>query len=695
MSIPCLGALIDYRALDTAAFSTNNGYVSSKHWTNDVFGNDRVLRPFDQTRQIQNSLVGTNTYAFQFDLNNTNNAIGFGAVGYVVNHSTNSGANGLSWGLSKYGFVADLSDSFGALHAGTTPALLGVAEGSFNAQVGVLGLAWGQFNNQTNVAVHGRSTSAGHTGNKRIGGYFETMTDDISGGATAPPFVSSVIYGDSRNSGDPLLMLSTNNGTYMWGVTSGGDLQQVNGSAVDKVMTSDASGVGTWRVFPSSAGETNNILSVVSNSFGIFGQGHTNYIARFTPNTNTVGDSIMYQVSSNQIWIEQANAPYTNSVTNIFVGQRTGPGGPNANNSNFLALAIQAPTASQYSEIFSMSGSNFTGNNLLLLNKSWVVGASVAFAGQSIGGLYPVIDATYSIGTTSSRVHGVYSDGNGFFASPNANMNFGAISGYGFGVTTDHINVFNNSAGVIAQFILNPYGNAAGMDIDNGHYLMGGGGPSTPATYLKFPSAGLMQLGTNNNSSSATIPQTNRIQGINGSNTDSPGGSLFISGGPSAGTGAGGNVGFETAGKGTVSSASENAKQNRLLIAANPVTLTTNSATLVFNFTIPTADTMVGGEVAATTKISDGVDQASVRERFAFQAIRKGSTVTVTNSASTPMATLATGTATIVTTWTTVVNSQSVDVKCTVVTGGINSTNTKTRWRAEFDSDAIPIITAQ
>lgn len=128
-----------------------------------------------------------------------------------------------------------------------------------------------------------------------------------------------------------------------------------------------------------------------------------------------------------------------------------------------------------------------------------------------------------------------------------------------------------------------------------------------------------------------------------------------------------------------------------------PVTLTTNSATTICTFTVPTSLTVVGGEFSATTEIKDATDVATVHERFAFNAINKAGTVTAAvQSVPTITSPLATGSAGVTTTWTVTVSSTTVSIKCNAVTTGINATTARVLGpRIELDSDGTSVVTFQ
>ncbi len=213
--------------------------------------------------------------------------------------------------------------------------------------------------------------------------------------------------------------------------------------------------------------------------------------------------------------------------------------------------------------------------------------------------------------------------------------------------------------------------------------------------YLKQSgTVGIWQVGTNNNTVAAPVPQG--FVATVGSGADKGGSDLMLQGGYSTGTGTNGNVRIQTAEKAlaTSSAANSGTLKDRLFVVADPIILTTNSATIVLNITIPTALKGVGGQIIAHTEIENGVDIATTDEMFMITANRKGSTVVAGNpSAVITTASTSGGSAAMVNTWSLVANAQSVDLKLQCVTSGINSTNSTVRVTFIPNSSAVPVIT--
>jgi len=513
--------------------------------------------------------------------------------------------------------------------------------------------------------------------------------------------------------------ISFYDGGYLFTVSSTGDLTHIkgvtyswpsaHGSANSVLTDTDGAGTLSWNTVSSgiSVAAGTNILAttnsglvtingltdsnvvriLITNQAPNFIHGSTNRIAKFTPNTNEVGNSIMLNTSTNLIEYKPFDTAYTNTITNLWYGEWTSA-------SNWRGLQLSTSLNGNDSTwLRTTHGSGYSNGDDILAIQAWSFGAPSPHAGQSTGGFYPNTDNTYDIGTSSARARTVYAGPAGFLAGANANMNFGAVSGYGFGVASDHINVFNASSGVIAQFTLNGVGNAAGLDIDTSHFLMGGGSPSTPTAFFSMPTDATYKFGTNN--TLGTLGVTSKLVGSSGSGSDKSGGDIAIIGGVSTGTGTNGSVRIQTIEKAaSTSSVANTGAKDRLFVIADPIVLTTNSATVVLNMTIPTALRGAGGTVFAHTEIENGVDIATQDDVFVISANRKGSTV-VAGTPSTPTSSSSTsgGSAGIANTWTLVANAQSVDLKLTCVTSGINSTNSTVRITFMPNSSAVPVIT--
>ncbi len=203
-------------------------------------------------------------------------------------------------------------------------------------------------------------------------------------------------------------------------------------------------------------------------------------------------------------------------------------------------------------------------------------------------------------------------------------------------------------------------------------------------------------MGTNHNAT--TLPKTFLIHGMKSDDNaiNRAGGGLAIGGGPASGNGPNGPTSLGTFMPGASGFGYNPFQTNRLSLWGNYITLTTNSATTVCTFTIPTSLTCAGVKFSATTEIKDATDIASQYDSFAITALNKAGTVTTTNSVSVPSSFMATGSAGFTNTWTVTVSSTTVSIKCTCITSGINSTTARlVGARIELDSDSLSAVTFQ
>jgi len=437
----------------------------------------------------------------------------------------------------------------------------------------------------------------------------------------------------------------------------------------------------------SGSGLSNYVQTAISSAVG---PGTINQLAMFTSVSN-VGNSILDQVSTNMIEQKShVSGTFTNLNTNRIYGRYT-----SANNFETLET-IAGSGSTDVSKIHTIQGSSSTnGSTALYIQDSWGFEPTTPYLGHGAGDIYPLADNAYNIGSTSSRVKGVTAGPLGFAvfgqAASMSSVNMGAA--YGFGVSDADIGVFSGSTTKFAAF-LNTGTGVQGLDLGV-RQLMGGDTDSNwgqRSSYLMFHDNNVVQIGTNNANGSVT-PSTARLQGVTvSSGIDKPGGDLILAGGQSSGASTNGNLRIQT-GLRSTSSSTRNSLLDRLIVRADPITLTTNSATTILTFTLPTSLTCVGAKISATTEIKDGTDVATIREEVAISAINKAGTVTATNAASTTIATLATGAATIANVWSTSVSSTTVSVKLTTTTGGIQSTTARlVGVRLELDSDGLSVV---
>lgn len=444
--------------------------------------------------------------------------------------------------------------------------------------------------------------------------------------------------------------------------------------------------------------QTNGLAYTVNSSAvggaANIGPGTTNYIAKFTSTTN-VGDSIVVEEATNQwAWRSRpTSTPYTNSITNILYHEWTAA-------NNFKALEISTPANDNDNvKIRQHKGSAvtqvFTG---MTLNDAWTInGLGTVAAGGHNGDLLPEADSDGSTGlTVGNGSHRIKNITAWQLIMPDQSGTTSSIDGSTYAQQFKSTGVYwYEKAGPNQMLsIIKPTGPGLSLNLSHSYLATSAGQNDSVDTFMRRGNeANTWTFTTNSGANTAPV---SRLTGAESDTTDKPGGDIVILGGRSKGTGLPGAVRVQTVEPAAASSSSINDnKTDRVYIAPRAVSLTTNSATTVFNFTVPATLNVVGARVFATTRITDGTEVASASEEFAITALRKVNTVTCTNSTSVLITSLGTGSAAVANTWTVVPNAQSVDVKLNCVTSGITSTNSTVRWRVEYDSDAVPVTTPQ
>ncbi len=199
-------------------------------------------------------------------------------------------------------------------------------------------------------------------------------------------------------------------------------------------------------------------------------------------------------------------------------------------------------------------------------------------------------------------------------------------------------------------------------------------------------------LGTNNNATTKAEPTVLGGAASDNNAVNRAGGDFVTTGGPASGNGTNGNNSMGTFMEAASGFGYGSLQTNRLTIHGMYTVLTTNSATSVLTFTVPTSLTVVGGKFSTTVEVKDATDIAVLSEEFRFSAVNKAGTVTATNQTSLSNQTppLFTGSAGVTTTWTTTVSGTTVTLKCNAVTTGINATTSRlVGSRVEIDSDSL------
>lgn len=741
LTVTVQAQFVPYQQLGTNSFFTNSFRVDSKHWTNDPGVKiPPVLRPVFQDRQIWLEEVGTNYVGIEVSILNTN-GVDTGYVFYGLNKSTNSNSKGPYWLSGQYGGVFESFPSLGAIQDGDGLGALGVADGLWSRQIGVAGTSIATANTQTNVGIHATALSSGKSANVRVGVYAET-SHDTKGAITVPLMSTSVIQANSRD-GDNIFRGQSNN-VDVFKMDNTGDLvllksliynwPTVRGGANSVLMDTDNSGTLKWsNAIPviaagtnmtvvtngtlytvSVTALTNTINALITNGINQnsrIGPGTNNFIAKFNVVGGTnVGNSPLWSGDTNYVWLRQSAATggtYTNSATNRIYSAETANAGTNA----YLEFVAAQPLNNEAAHIRYVS--QLPGARApIYMNDSWFFEPNTNQGGGHAAGFFsPLVtdaggsDSTtgYSIGSSSAYVKALYVNKIQSVARGDGPLYGSGVAGIVIYPTTLKLGFNGGTAPNQFQYNANNQ-NSPCLDI-GGSYLATGISPSNSFSYIGGDGQlfaqlgstyyGLTQFGTNNTGSA--VPQHVGIIGAPGVGTDKQGADVKIIGGPSSGTGTNGDVAILTSEKANASSTTINSNQKtRFRTIADPIILTTNSATTVFSFTVPTTLKATGVKVIAHTEIENGVDICATDETFLVNAVNKAATVTaaITVPAAPNSVTVASGgSATIANTWTTSVSGTRVDVQCKVVTGGINSTNSTCRVTLFPNGSAVPVIT--
>lgn len=204
-----------------------------------------------------------------------------------------------------------------------------------------------------------------------------------------------------------------------------------------------------------------------------------------------------------------------------------------------------------------------------------------------------------------------------------------------------------------------------------------------------------LRLGVDSATPSATV--TIRSGGSRGgTDTDTAGGSLLLSGSQGTGTGAGGAVKFATYGSSNSTGNAIGPQTIRAFASAKYVTLTESSATLIGNVAVPSGK-ILGVQMFCTVNANDATpDYQAKSSRVSFDAVNKGGTVTVGAVTQTDNGIAETaGASTLAVTYTAVANGNGVDIKCSA-TSSLTQTILQCRWHiTSMNSDDVATVTPQ
>lgn len=221
-----------------------------------------------------------------------------------------------------------------------------------------------------------------------------------------------------------------------------------------------------------------------------------------------------------------------------------------------------------------------------------------------------------------------------------------------------------------------------GVYVPNGMVIMYNADTYT----MRDGTAGVIQQGQD-----AATPIAQVYKGADGVGTDKAGFKISFSGGNGTGTAVGGDVSINTTPAGTSTGSSQNTSAPRLYVAAGEKTLTDATATVVANVALASGK-YLGGKLIATTHADDGTDFQATTESFAFSAVNKAGTVTVSIQGTPDSSTTATSSGTLTTTWTAVANGSGVDLKCNA-TSSLTETTLKTTWQLHLNGNGTNVVT--
>lgn len=520
----------------------------------------------------------------------------------------------------------------------------------------------------------------------------EAFIGPISGADTTPTF-RSLAAQDLPIVAGTNVIIWTNANVLNIASSGGGSVNVITNFATTNSnvgLTNAIASIITNEV--TTAGFTNEILSISSNSAANvfsntvpnFIHGTTNYIAKFTPNTNEVGNSIVFEANTNQ-W-EWRSRPtgtaWTNSVTNRIFGQYT-------SEANYAALDIISSygtttppaSSSEFNLIQGKQGASSTSLTFpLRLMNAWQINSAVNTPGGFTAGyLTPLVDNTYNIGSTSSQVHDIDLGGQILWNSAPTSPALAKIGGFGVDLTTTGVDIWEVSFGVFASFDNLAQG---GRSLDLGQNVLSFSGvnpktASTPRGYLTFGNADqVVQIGTNCAVASATAVT---LQSSRGTGTDSGSANLQITPGSPTGSGSAGHLIVLSPTNSPTSGTAATGKQTREFISSHAVDVTSGVATKLFTVALISTN-HVGMLLEVTTECEDAAGEVQcVQDTVAIAIVNKAGTVSTSVSASVPTATVVT-TGTLTTAITAVNSSGNCDVKMTATTS-LTPTVLRSRWK--------------
>lgn len=492
----------------------------------------------------------------------------------------------------------------------------------------------------------------------------------------------------SGGSGGPSIVFETN-GIDAFRVLGDGNISEIRGlsyagwplahGGANAVLT-DIDNTGTLR--------WTNIAAIVTNAQARIGPGTTNFLSKFINPTN-VSDTRIAQVATNMIVynVLTNGGSVTNSWTNKWQTSFTS----DAINQGVI-LELQPPGTAVPVELKPYRNGTTVAFPKFGLWDSWSInGVGAGGGSDAAGDFLPYVDDAISIGSGGLRPRDHWAS-RIYIATPlSSGPQWGSgVGGAGMGITTDGAKVqFFRDTGITAAFNKERQSGVLQLDLA-GNYLGFGTGISNCIAWLRTSSmVGIIQVGTN---SDVAAPVPAGFAAAQGSGTDKGGSSLVLLGGNSTGTGRAGNIALGTSRPATGTSSSLNSYTTNFFIAANPVTLTESSATLVFSVALAT-NKVVGMTVTATTEANDGAVYQVVDETFSITA-GVDAAYTPTVSASAPISTYQRS-GTLTTAWTAVQNAGVVDVKCNAVSSLTQTTLRVIGYQISIRTTGTSVITPQ
>jgi len=175
-----------------------------------------------------------------------------------------------------------------------------------------------------------------------------------------------------------------------------------------------------------------------------------------------------------------------------------------------------------------------------------------------------------------------------------------------------------------------------------------------------------------------------------GTDTNAAGGNMSIAAGRGTGTANGGSATIQTSVATTTGTAAGTLTAREFYFGGEK-SMTESTATTLVNITLGTGK-YIGGTLVATTHADDATDYQATTEHLTFSAVNKAGTVTTTIQGTPSTSTTAASAGTLTTTWTSVANAASIDIKNSAVSS-LTQTTLKVSYKLTLNGDAATTIT--